>query len=443
MIVRYGETVIAQKMANMNGEDVMVDILYGNIVQLPDGTKKAIDEKVYEKLWESFFEEHQGEIDGIMDAKDIEAERKEEELLQKEEEDAKRLEEELKKIEEEKARPQYNEENGNRVLQDSNGVEFQIEYKDRELTAEEKADKRNQRQANLEAMQEARDAAEAEGNRMQQLQEERIDAAIGEARNELATREAEFEKKRLEREKELEKRERALSRKEKSNGDLWLKILSALMALMLLLMTLFGLYYTGVIPKDLFTRGQEVTATAEDGYYYVVQLAQDVPKDATLKAEDLEQGRITEEEYKQLNTTVYISPDGTSNTSSLVLWENKDSVVGKFATRNLSKGTRLGTYDYSNEKIVAEKTYIEAEIDGQTVSIPVDSILTGDTRVKVVALVNTQGRDGTLAISLSEFVLENSSLKDIFDSAGQSILSQIAGDNAMQETPIESVENPQ
>ena len=137
---------------------------------------------------------------------------------------------------------------------------------------------------------------------------------------------------------------------------------------------------------------------------------------------------ISSEEYEQLNNAVYVSSDGSTSNGSLVLSEKIDTVIGKFATRNISKGTYITTQDISTQKIIAEKTFIEVEVDGQTVSVPVDSdYLAGDTRVKIVALITTENNNETIAVALSEFILEDRTLQDIFDSAGQSILDKLSG----------------
>ena len=159
----------------------------------------------------------------------------------------------------------------------------------------------------------------------------------------------------------------------------------------------------------------------------IVRSVIDISQGEVITEEMLTAYKISAEEYEQMNNAVYVGADGSTANGSLVLSDNMDNVVGKFATRNISKGTYITTQDYSTQKIIAEKTFIEVEIDGQTVSVPVDSdYLTGDTRVKIVALITSETNNETIAVALSELILEDRTLQDIFDSAGQSILDKLS-----------------
>ena len=159
----------------------------------------------------------------------------------------------------------------------------------------------------------------------------------------------------------------------------------------------------------------------------IIRVTQDIPQGEIITEEMITEHVIDIDEYTQLNNAVYVNADGSTSKGSLITSDKIEIVIGKFATRNISEGTYITSQDFSQQKIIAEKTFVEVEIDGQTVSVPVDKdFLTGDTRVKIVALITTDNNEETLAIALSEFVLEDRTLQDIFDSAGQSILDKLS-----------------
>ncbi len=167
----------------------------------------------------------------------------------------------------------------------------------------------------------------------------------------------------------------------------------------------------------------------------ILRATKDISQGDVFTEEMIVSYKISDEEFNQMNAATYISTDGTTTNSSLLTEDKSEDILGKFATRNIPEGTYLTHQDYSSQKVIAEKTFIEVEVDGQTVSVPVDgSALTGNTRVKIVALVTTDNQEETIAIALSEFILEDRSLTDIFDSAGQSILEQLAGQSSNDTT---------
>lgn len=163
----------------------------------------------------------------------------------------------------------------------------------------------------------------------------------------------------------------------------------------------------------------------------IVKVTQDISQGDIFTGDMITDFKISEDEFDQMNAATYISADGKTTNSTLITAEKREDIIGKFATRNIPKGTYLTLQDYSSQKVIAEKTFVEVEVDGQTISVPVDATsLTGNTRVKIVALITTDNQDDTIAIALSEFILEDRTLSDIFDSAGQSILAQLAGQSS-------------
>ena len=204
--------------------------------------------------------------------------------------------------------------------------------------------------------------------------------------------------------------------------------------IIILLLSVVGLaVYTlqdkGIValPWAAATETPEQENTASDAIV-IVRANKDIPKGKLIESDDLAVYEMGEKEYNQANGTTYIAADGSTSEGTLVLAESINTVIGKFATRDIRRGEYITVKDFSVQKVVAEKTYVDVEIDGEMVSVPVDSALAGETSVKIVALVQSEGQEGTIAISLSEFVLQDRSLQDIFDSAGRSILEQIAAE---------------
>ena len=224
------------------------------------------------------------------------------------------------------------------------------------------------------------------------------------------------------------------TRLKKEKDPLRSKLNLLIFLIIILLLSVVGLaVYTlkdkGIValPWAAATETPEQENTASDAIV-IVRANKDIPKGKLIESDDLAVYEMGEKEYNQANGTTYIAADGSTSEGTLVLAESINTVIGKFATRDIRRGEYITVKDFSVQKVVAEKTYVDVEIDGEMVSVPVDSALAGETSVKIVALVQSEGQEGTIAISLSEFVLQDRSLQDIFDSAGRSILEQIAAE---------------
>ena len=206
----------------------------------------------------------------------------------------------------------------------------------------------------------------------------------------------------------------------------------------------FTAWYFNLLPMDLsMVFGNSIDKNTNDitEQISILQVNQEIPQGTVITEAMLSECLIPQQEYKQLNMTTYIASDGSTKADTLILASDINSVIGKFAAYDIPQGSYISVQDVSNQKVIAEKNYMEVEVDGQTVSVPVDgTTILNDTRVKIVALIDSDTQDGTIAIALGEFVLEDRTLKDIFDSAGQSILDKLAsqtGNSSATQEPEE------
>ena len=158
----------------------------------------------------------------------------------------------------------------------------------------------------------------------------------------------------------------------------------------------------------------------------VIRAMTDIPSGTEITADMLGSYTITSDEFTAMSGTTYIAKDGSTSNSPLVMAKEASNVVGAFATKDIKKDRYITADDYSTQKVIAEKTYVDVDVNGETITVPVDSAVSASTSVKIVALITTDGQEGTTAVTLAEFVMKDRTLEDIFNSAGQSILEQIA-----------------
>lgn len=171
---------------------------------------------------------------------------------------------------------------------------------------------------------------------------------------------------------------------------------------------------------------QEI-AEAPDGYVHIAVAVQDIKQGDTLTREMFEEQKVTESNFNSLSASVVIQSDGSTVTGSVVRWEDLDGSMGKFAAADIHSGSCLLSTQITSQKVVASKTYVDVQIGDQTVTVPIeDGALSGNTKIQIVALVTDASGKQITAIPLSEMTLENMTLKDIFDGAGESVLNEIA-----------------
>ena len=189
--------------------------------------------------------------------------------------------------------------------------------------------------------------------------------------------------------------------------------------------------------NDSALTGQESTVAPEvqetvpeDNAHVVIKLKNNVSINQQITEADIEGVKLTEEQWsKYNNVSSYIDVSGQVREEVLLLWADKDNVVGKYATRELTAGTVLYDTAITTEHVVADKTFVDVEVDGEGNTYEVESnVLPGNTRIQIVAIVQTDGGEPQ-KILLSEMMLQDRSLQSIFDSAGQDILEMLSGES--------------
>ncbi len=202
------------------------------------------------------------------------------------------------------------------------------------------------------------------------------------------------------------------ARERKNNAALLLAI--ALMSLSILLNIAV---FTGMIPVSQ----KELSNTVD-----VVALSRDISKGEQITSADLDRVSISLEEYNRIASTVTFDNQGQIQSQVTVLYNNADRISGRYAAHDLKKGAYLTTMDFTSQKVLEERTEIEIEVDGKKISVPVDNLLSGNTTVRIIALISSDVIGRQIALPLSEFVLADRSIQDILTANGQSILEAIA-----------------
>ena len=181
--------------------------------------------------------------------------------------------------------------------------------------------------------------------------------------------------------------------------------------------------------------------------FVVIKLKNATAMGAKITEADIEGTILSKEQFEKYNAvSTYIDKNGEKKDEKLLLWEEKDAVIGKYAARDLSAGSILYDTSITSEHVVADKTFVDVEIDGEGNTIEVEGeVLPGNTRIQIVAIVQTDGAE-PVQMLLSEMTLQDRSLESIFNSAGQDILemlstkeqTQEAEDNAEEEATAEN-----
>lgn len=162
--------------------------------------------------------------------------------------------------------------------------------------------------------------------------------------------------------------------------------------------------------------------------HVVIKLTSDVLANGVITEEDLEGIILNDDQYEKYNqVSTYIDSNGETKAETLLLWENKDAVIGQYATRDLTKGSLLYDTSITKEHVIADKTYVDVDVDGETKTYETNTdVMPGSTKIQIVAIVQTDGTEPQ-QILLSEMTLQDRSLESIFDSAGQDVLEKLSG----------------
>lgn len=176
------------------------------------------------------------------------------------------------------------------------------------------------------------------------------------------------------------------------------------------------------------TGGQQGTTSQATSGHVVIKLVNDVAANDQITEDDLEGVILNDEQYAKYNqVSTYIDSKGETQAETLLLWENKDSVIGQYATRDLTKDSLLYDTSITKEHVIADKTYVDVDVDGETKTYETNTdVMPGSTKIQIVAIVQTDGAEPQQVL-LSEMTLQDRSLQSIFDSAGQDVLEKLSG----------------
>ena len=169
--------------------------------------------------------------------------------------------------------------------------------------------------------------------------------------------------------------------------------------------------------------------------YVVIRIKNHIAQNTQIKEEDLEGTILSPEQYEKYNSlSTYIDKDGKSKKEALLLWENKESVIGKYATKELTPGSILYDTSITTEHVVADKTYVDVEVDGESKTYETKTdVLPGNTKIQIIAVIQTDGEESS-SVLLSELTLQDRSLESIFDSAGKDILEMLSEQSSQEPT---------
>ena len=188
-----------------------------------------------------------------------------------------------------------------------------------------------------------------------------------------------------------------------------------------------------LLPKDRSTviydlGNQEAPSQTVPEGHVVIKTTRELPPNTRITAEDLEGIILSGEQYeKYSHISTYIDGAGEAKEQRLLLWAEKDLVAGQYTTDTIPRGSLLYDTSVTSRHVVADKTYVEVDIDGKSGSYEADpGELPGSTKIQVVAVIKTDGKE-PLQILLTEMILKDRSLESIFDSAGQDILDMLSG----------------
>ena len=357
------------------------------------------------------------------------------EAEQKAEEERKRLEAE-QKAEEERKR-----------LEAEQKAEEERKQQEADRKAEEKRKKEEAaKQKELEKQQAAEEKKKAAEEKKRAAEEKK--AADSKAKQEAADakKKAAEEKKRLKEEAKAAKK----AEKESSEPDLpevaalkrKTRALTGVIALLVILILGGGYYvysnngFTPVAGNNNQAEQPDESADVKDEYV-VAKLAKDVPMSQAITADDVTGVIVSSEQYNKYNSQTYIASDGSSKYMNLILYDDVNDVIGKYAAADLKEGDLLYDTNVSNQHVVAEKTYVDATINGEDGTYEVDAdSLKGNTDIKIVAVITTDGGE-PVQVLLSRMTLQDRSLENIFNAAGQDILEQLANPAQSQDEEAE------
>lgn len=434
-----GTKVIGFVVINWDSKQIACDLYEGNRVILPSGKLGQATPETYEKLLALY---EQGVQDGAPlrtayaynvehglnvpeYTADPEAAEKGEKIRAAEEAEA-RVRAEAEAAAAEAKRLQEEEEQRKRAEAEQREKEEQAkkerEELEQELAAREEQKRRLEEEAKAQEAEKKRLKEEAAQKKKEEAEAKKREAA---EKKEAAKRAAAEERLRKKEEKAKRKEERAAETPEERKKGVIL--IAGLMILMVAI-------YVGltVWPKLQKSQGENQptveneAATDSKNEYIVIALAKDVAMSQMIQETDIKGVIVSAEQYEKYNSETFINSSGDVQYMALLLWDDKDSVIGQYAATDLKADSLLYDTNVSTQHVVADKTYVEATVNGEDGTYEVEGdVLPGNTDIKIVAVITTDGGE-PVQILLSQMKLQDRSLESIFNSAGQNILEQLS-----------------
>lgn len=159
---------------------------------------------------------------------------------------------------------------------------------------------------------------------------------------------------------------------------------------------------------------------------HVIQLTRDVKAGDPLSMDDFKEAVIPNSQFISGGGSSYIDDSGRISTEYMVLWSNRTSVAGKYASADLSAGECLTNADYS--MVSDGSDVIELSVDGKTVRVPAFTANRGTSEMKLFAIVTStdpNGKETTVAVPLGFAEFQGRTIKDVMDSSGNTVLDQL------------------
>ena len=162
---------------------------------------------------------------------------------------------------------------------------------------------------------------------------------------------------------------------------------------------------------------------ADSDTFSVVVLANDIQKGDIFSKDNLVEEKILKEDY--MDERYYIDVEGNQKEDKMILYANKESLIGKYATEDIKQGQYV--YTSSVSSIINNKENIQLQLDdGTTVSLQANELENGNSNMHLYAIISTSNADNQIintAVDLGEIKFEGKVLTDILNQQGISILN--------------------
>lgn len=162
---------------------------------------------------------------------------------------------------------------------------------------------------------------------------------------------------------------------------------------------------------------------ADSDTFSVVVLANDIQKGDIFSKDNLVEEKILKEDY--MDERYYIDVEGNQKEDKMILYANKESLIGKYATEDIKQGQYV--YTSSVSPIINNKENIQLQLDdGTTVSLQANELENGNSNMHLYAIISTSNADNQIintAVDLGKIKFEGKVLTDILNQQGISILN--------------------